>query len=352
MVICYFGIYHREYSRNRIFISGLKQNGAEIIECASRRQGLVKYFDLIIKHWRIRKKYDVMIVGFPGYQSMLLAKILTRQPIIFDALSSFYDSMIIDRSAAKHRSLKAFYYWALDWLSCQLADVVILDTEAQIEYFVKAFHIRRDKFRRIFIGSDDESIYPLEKKVFAENFLVHFHGAFNPLQGVEFIVRAAKLLENENIKFNIIGKGQTYKKVRELAVSLKAENINFIDPVGYDQLKKYMGLADVCLGVFGETEKARQVIPNKAYESLAAGRSLITGNTPAIKELLTDRENVLLCNMSDSDDLAEKIKELKNNTELNNAISRSGYELFQKKLRPKILGGQLLNLIQEIIDKR
>jgi len=61
---------------------------------------------------------------------------------------------------------------------------------------------------------------------------------------------------------------------------------------------------------------------------------------------------VLLCNMSDSDDLAEKIKELKNNTELNNAISRSGYELFQKKLRPKILGGQLLNLIQEIIDKR
>lgn len=347
MTICYFGIYNKEYSRNRIFIKGLRQNGVEVIECNTRLKGWFKYVDLFKKHWQMRKKYQTMVVGFPGYQVMVLARILTHKPIIFDALSSFYDSMVIDRGIYKLGSLTAIYYWILDWLSCYLADRVILDTKVQIDYFVKTFGIRRTKFQRIFIGSDDEAVYPLIKDKQSENFLIHFHGAFNPLQGVEFIIQAAKLLEKESIKFNIIGKGQTYKDIRKIAQELEVKNVNFIDPVGYEELKKHMAQADVCLGVFGRTEKAQQVIPNKVYEALAASKAIITGETSAIKELLTNRENVLLCNMVDARDLADKIVELKNNSELCRLIAASGYLLFQEKLRPKILGKQLIELIDE-----
>ena len=349
MIICYFGIYHSEYSRNRVFIKGLRQNGVEVIECNSRLKGGAKYLDLFWQHWRLRKKYQAMVVGFPGYQVMILARILTRRPIIFDALSSFYDSMIIDRGLARPGSLVAVYYWTLDWLACRLADKVILDTETQIDYFVKTFGIRRAKFQRIFIGSDDEAVYPLEKTEPEGPFLVHFHGAFNPLQGVEFIVQAAKLLEKENIEFNIIGKGQTYKDIRKLAEELGVTNVNFIDPVGYEELKEYMAQADICLGVFGRTAKARQVIPNKVYEALAAGKAIITGETPAIKELLVDKENILLCNLADTEDLADKIRELKNNPELGRLIAAGGYALFQEKLRPKILGEQLKELIDRLV---
>jgi len=349
MTICYFGIYHSEYSRNRIFIKGLRQNGVEVIECNSRLKGWAKYIDLWRQHWRLKKKYQVMVVGFPGYQVMPLARILTRRPIIFDTLSSFYDSMIIDRGIARPVSLTAAYYWILDWLACHLADKVILDTNAQIDYFVKTFGIRRAKFQRIFIGSDDEAIYPLEKIESGSPFLVHFHGAFNPLQGVEFIIRAAKLLEKENINFNIIGKGQTYKDIRKLAQELGVKNVNFIGPVGYEELKEYMAQADVCLGVFGQTEKAQQVIPNKVYEALAAGQAIITGETPAIKELLTDKENALFCHMADPEDLADKILELKNNNDLRLRLAENGYKLFKARLRPTLLGQQLINSIKELI---
>ncbi len=349
MTICYFGIYDPGYSRNRVFIKGLRQNGVEVIECNSRRRGLFKYLDLFRQHWRLRKKYQVMVVGFPGYQAMLLARILTRRPIIFDTLSSFYDSMIIDRGVAKLGSLVAAYYWILDWLACRLADKVILDTSAQIDYFVKTFGIRREKMHRIFIGSDDEAVYPLKKVDSGGSFLVHFHGAFNPLQGIEFIIKAAKLLENKDIKFNIVGKGQTYKEIRKMACDLEVINVNFIDPVGYGELKEYMAQADICLGIFGRTEKAQQVIPNKVYEALAAGRAVITGETPAIKELLTNKENVLFCNMADSEDLANKTLELKNNNDFRLRIAEKGYNLFKSQLRPVILGKQLVGLINEII---
>ena len=67
-------------------ISGIKENGVDVIECQTIRKGLMKYIDLIIKHWKIRNKYDVMIVGFQGVQAVILAKFLTRKTIILTLL--------------------------------------------------------------------------------------------------------------------------------------------------------------------------------------------------------------------------------------------------------------------------
>src|SRR3989339_1021199 len=128
MVICYFGIYKPSYSRNKILLSGLKSNGVEILECRTDKSGLLKYFDLIKKHWKIRNDYDVMLVAYPGFQSVILVKFLTSQPIIFDAFVSLYDSMVLDRKTVSRKSLKAKYFWWLDKLSMTAADLVLIET--------------------------------------------------------------------------------------------------------------------------------------------------------------------------------------------------------------------------------
>ncbi len=346
MTVCFFGIYKPDYSRNRVLIRGLKENGVKVIECNAKNEGgICKYLILIKKHWQIRKKYNAMIVGFPGYHTVILAKLLTRKKIILDIFFSIYDSEVWDRENINPRSLKAGYYWILDWIACRLADKILLDTNTHIDYFIKTFKAKKGKFVRIFVGSDDKTIRPMQAKeeVNKNYFLVHFHGIATPLQGTKYILQAANLLKNENIKFNIIG-----IKRRDPILSVIHKNVNFINYVPYEKLKNYIAKADICLGIFGDTKKAERVIPNKVYEALACRKPVISGDSRAIKELLTHKKNCFLCKLANPADLAQAILILKNNTELRNGIANNGYSLFKECLLPKKLTKKLVNYLNYV----
>ena len=70
-----------------------------------------------------------MVVGFPGYQVMLLAKFLGKKPIIFDCYSSLYDSEVWDRKLVRPRTPKALYYWFL------LRTITIMRTVPRVRSF-------------------------------------------------------------------------------------------------------------------------------------------------------------------------------------------------------------------------
>lgn len=342
MKICYFGMYDPFYSRNRVMIRGLKENGATILECQSRAKGFRKYFELCQKHRSLKNKYNVMIVGFPGQTIVPFAKLLTNKKIIFDAFSSHYEGYVVDRGYHSKFSLAALYYWFIDWLSFILADEVLFDTQAHIDYVSSTFHLKASYFKRVFVGSDDNVFYPrlVSQK---EKFVVYFHGTYIPLQGIEHIVRAAKILENQSdIEFRLLGKGQTFNKIKQLSEELNVKNVKFLEPVVYEQLPEYLAQADIVLGIFGKTAKAARVIPNKVFEALAMQKAVITEDSPAIRELLNDGENVSLCQSANPRDLANKILELKDNHKLCEQVAENGYQLFKTKLTPKVLVKDLL----------
>lgn len=349
LTVCYFGTYTSEYSRNSILISGLKKNGVDVIECRTDLRGFFKYINLIKKHWKMKKKYDVIIVGFQGVQAVILAKFLTRKTIIFDAFASLYDSMVMDRKSVKAGGFVARYYWWLDKISMTLADIVLFDTNEHIDYASNEFGIKKQKFRRIFVGADTNIFYPIKKKNNSEKFKVLFYGSFLPLHGIDYIVKAAKLLEKEkDIVFEIVGWGPEKEKIIELFNHLKPENLFFIGGLDKGLLREKIGEADLCLGIFGNTDKTKRVIPNKVYECIAMRRPVVTADTPAIRELFKDDE-LMLVKIADHVSLANAIMFLKNNSELANSIAQKGYQKFLKFATPDILGKQLLEIINENI---
>lgn len=354
MKVLYFGTYNPDYARNRILIDGLRQNEVEVLECRDDSPGFRKFINLFKKHRQLKNRYDLMVVGFLGQQMVPFAKLITlrpfsgqaRKPIIFDAFLSLYDSNVFDRKTVKKGSAKAFYYWILDWLSMYLADVVLFDTDEHIKYASGEFGLKKSKFRRIWIGARDDVFYPMPRSN-SQEFIVVFHGSFIPLQGIEYILKAAKICEKEGVKFFLIGDGQEKKKMIKLSGELGLKNVEFIGFMSQEWIRGKIAQADVCLGIFGDTKKTLRVIPNKVYECLAMQKPVVTADTPAIRELFDERD-LMMAETANSESLAEAILRLKRDPELRNRLAVSGYNKFKDNASSRILGGKLKDIIYEL----
>jgi glycosyltransferase involved in cell wall biosynthesis len=238
--------------------------------------------------------------------------------LIFDTHISIYDTFIGDRQLAGRFSLKAVYYYLLDFLSCFIADALIFDTALHRDYFVKTFFIPTTKLKLVVPVCVDLDFVAAQKQSWLAavpaaktKFEVLFFGLFIPLQGVPQIIEAAHLLRDDlRIHFTLIGAGQTKAAAVAQAEKLNLPNLEFIKRISYQELFPYIFKADVCLGIFGQTDKAARVIPNKLLESMAAGKITITGSNPEIATAFIDGQELLLCPMGDAAALAAKIKQV------------------------------------------
>jgi glycosyltransferase involved in cell wall biosynthesis len=226
--------------------------------------------------------------------------------------------------------------------------LVLLDTQAHIDFFIKEFGLPREKFEKIWIGADDSIFYPPET-AYKDNkiFTVLFFGTFIPLQGVEYIIRAARILEKEDIVFNLVGRGQERQKAISLARSLELKNVSFRDMMIPRDLKNEIIKSDLCLGIFGDTPKTSLVIPNKVYEALAMRKPVITADTAAIRELFND-DNMFLVKTADPKSLAEGIMRLRNDQALRRKIAQNGFAKFIKFASTRVLGRELVKVISRL----
>jgi glycosyltransferase involved in cell wall biosynthesis len=173
-----------------------------------------------------------------------------------------------------------------------------------------------------------------------------FHGSFIPLQGIEYILKAAKICEKDGINFLIIGDGQEKKKMIGLSGELGLKNVEFVGFMSQEWIREKIAQADVCLGIFGDTQKTQRVIPNKVYECLAMQKPVITADTPAVRELF-DENDMMLVETANSESLAAAILHLKKNPEQIGKLAFNGYNKFKNNASPHILGGRLKDIINE-----
>lgn len=344
--VCLFGIYDPGYSRNRVLTQGFTAHGWEVDHCRidpKTEKGISKYWKL----WKLgreqrKNNYDLVIMAYPSQPITWLGRLIFGPNIVFDAFLSMYDSNVFDRKLYGKYSIWALRDYFFDWISVKISRFTLLDTDNHIDYYAKQFHLPKEKFLRVLVGTDG-IFEPREKKTNLDKFVVHFHGTYIPLQGIEYIIKAADLVKNKkNIVFNVIGTGQTYKECRALADELKIQNINFINKVPIEVLADYIAESDICLGIFGTTEKTMRVIPNKVFEGAAAGKALITADTPGIREVFTDNKDMVFCKISDEKSLAEKILMLEKDPALRKRIAEGARKTFLETSTPEKIVGKLI----------
>lgn len=273
---------------------------------------LTRWCELAVGSLRFRGAAhpDVVLVGYLGHFDVVLARAL------FPRARIVLDHLIFAADTAKDRgigqSLRMSLLQSLDRIALEVADDIVVDTPAHREMVPLNL---RPKVLTVLVGApeawfDARPSKPRHLKASHGALLsVIFFGLYTPLQGSPTIARglrdAAKICP---LEITMVGTGQDYDECRKI---LTDTNVVWIEWTESEELPRLVAAHDICMGILGTTPKARNVVPNKVYQGMAAGCCVITSDTTSQRKVLG--EDVIWCTPGSSEQLTEIIVGLSSN---------------------------------------
>jgi len=352
--VLYFGTYERTYPRNAQVISCLREAGVEVVErhasvWENRRDNWSVRWGAAMRltlaeaklWWPRRTAFDAVIVGYPGHFDVPRARRLAgKRPLIFNPLVSLHDTLVSDRGRFRRGSFAARVLAVVDRRALRLPDLVVADTDANGDFLAELAEIPRSRVRTCLVGAEERLFHSGWRP--DEPFRAFFVGKLIPLHGLDVILEAARLAPELQVR--VIGSGQLDELMEE-----RPPNVEWRDWVEYEQLPDEYWSAGCALGIFAPSEKAARVIPNKAFQALACGTPLITGDTRGARELLVDGESALLVPPDDPVALAAAMRRLAADPELARRLGAGGREAYEEQASEGVLGARWRELITELL---
>jgi glycosyltransferase involved in cell wall biosynthesis len=333
MKILYYGSFNPDGPQNYTKHKALESAGYEVEDLNDRNNKFIKRSFKLFSN-AMKKDFDYIFVGFPGWGDIpaawLISK-LKRKPLIYDLQISAHDTLVLDNKRMHGLKAKLLYWY--EWCTLRLPNKMILEVDCAIEHMCNKFGLSDDKLEN-------------HKNHIKDPFMVSYHGYYIPLHGVKTILESAKILKEENIKFEFAGKGQELEAMKAIAEDLS--NVEIKGYISNEELAEQICGAGVVLGHFGTTVKSPISSTHKLFEAMAQGKPLIIGRYPATEEILGS-DYAWFVNPGDHIDLANKILEIsklsqEERTKLGQTLHKVFYGLYTYDKLGEILDEELKRL--------
>lgn len=355
MNITFFGTYDTKTTpRVQAMIDGLRRHGIAVTECnAPLKLSTANRIAIARQPWKLpwlllaiiaswlrlidaRRRLpatDVVIVGHLGQFDIHLARqLFRRQPLVLDYMVSGSDTA---RDRQVSGAIKNIGLVWLDNAALRTADIIVVDTEERRLTLPAKY---RAKGVVVDVGApqawfDNETPPAFSTPRVESPLRVIFFGNYTPLQGAPIIGEALGLLRAP-IEVTMVGDGQDRAETVRIATNIPADvTIKWTDWVGAGELPMVVAAHDVCLGIFGTSGKARQVVPNKVYQGAAVGCVIITSDTLPQRRALG--ETGIFVSPGDAKALAAALDRLARNPEALRLARQASYRHARRHFTPE-----------------
>lgn len=284
-----YGNYGPDYPRNRVVEAVMRELGCRVSRFLP---GLSLLADV---EYALRggEKPDVIWVPCFRQRDLPAAVRYGRRagvPVVFDPLISSYDKQVNERRKFAADSLRGRRLLAQERRLFQSADILIADTQGHADYFHEVHGVSRDRLFVIPVGAEESLFRPsaLPQRAPGEPLELVFFGTFIGLQGVDVLAEAIRRYDGPPVRWRLVGEGPMLEQCKQMLQALPQVSFEPWGPL--QALPGRLVTADAILGIFGSTDKARRVIPNKVYQGLALARPVITARTPAYPQVIRQGE--------------------------------------------------------------
>ncbi len=306
-----YGNYGPDYPRNRVVESVMSGLGCRV----SRFLPSLSMLADVEYSLRGGKKPDVIWVPCFRQRDLPAAVRYGHRydiPVIFDPLISSYDKQVNERRKFDADSMRGRRLLEQERKLFLLADKLIADTQGHADYYHEMHGVARERLFIIPVGAEESlfQAHPLALRPVDEPLELVFFGTFIGLQGVDVLAQAIRHYDGPPVRWRLIGEGPMRAHCEQLLGKLPQVVFEPWGPL--QELPARLVTADAILGIFGISDKARRVIPNKVYQGLALARPVITARTPAYPPaiLANEQSGLLWAESGDPASIIAAVKRL------------------------------------------
>lgn len=291
-------------------------------------------------------KPDIILASSPqllaAFSSFLVAKIFRR--IFILEIRDLWPQVLIDLGGKSPKSLLIRALSKIEFILYRHSDGIVILSKG-VESYVR----KRGAKKIIWLPNGPDLNLFKSKKLPFENgfsekrkFNIVYAGAHGLANDLINVVKAAEILQNDNINFIFIGDGP--EKNNLIKKSKNCKNIKFKKPFSKSKMPTelskadaiILSLADIPLFEYG-------VSPNKLYDAYALGRPVITTVNGLINQEVLSNNIGVISEPANPLSLANAIKRLQNTPRK----ERIKMGLRARYLAEKIYSRERVNLLYE-----
>ena len=340
---------NKNYSRTGVFFSE-KENFKIISSFMQVQPGFFKSIrSLWIARNQLRNEKSIIVVMSPCHILVPILKCITGIPVILDAGWPLSDSRKDVKKFLK--IIKTIKSWLIDFVAFHKADIVILESQSQIENVSKKWFVEKDKLRSIFTGFNEElylksarEIYGINKNVtnLPTNYLL-FRGKYTPEAGIENI---AGITRQQDFKSHIV-----------IHTNFIPKNIIFgkrttviLDYISEAEIGELYKNSLAVIGQVSNSARLKRTIPHKAFEAAFFSKPYITTDNVGLREFLSKGDQAFYIEHSSVKIMANRISAIVEQKDELNLISLRIKTQYEKVANQGLLRNQFYQILNELFS--
>ena len=169
---------------------------------------------------------------------------------------------------------------------------------------------------------------------FSGKFVCSYFGTLGYANDLGFMVEVAKVLQArgvDDVVIYLVGQGRDRDMLEQAIRGNKLSNLVVDGPYPPAMAPEIASRSDVCLTLFRDLPVLHTCSPNKFFDSLAAGKPVLTNMSGWIADLVEENECGYAVKSNDADAFARKLIQLKDNPDLVASMGKNARALAESK---------------------
>lgn len=310
--------------------------------------------------FKVKGKYDVVIVtspplfvGISGY----LISFFKRIPMVFE-IRDLWPESAIDTGVLNNKLVIKLAY-AIEKFVYKNARLINVLTPAFYNTLRDKKGIKENKLIMIPNAADfslsEGVLNSFDREHFRKQndldsrFVITYVGAHGVANHLDQILDAAKLLEDTNVLFLLIGQGMEKARLIKKAKEMNIRNVRFLDPVPKKEVFQYILASEMGASVLKKVDTFKTVYSNKTFDYFSCKKPILMAIDGVSRELLEVSNAGSYVEPENAEEYNRIIREYLDDEQRLLVEGENGYKYAKEHFDRNILATKYLEAIKNII---